>query len=143
MMQYYTKVLAYIICNDMLLVFRHQDNPEAGIQVPAGTVEPGEGIEDALYREIEEESGIQRKELRLVKHLKTYLYYAEYKQQYHERHVYQLELMEDYPSYWEHTIQSSGEDLGLVFEYFWIPVQTAELAGGQGDGLDLCSSGMS
>lgn len=137
-MQYHTKVLAYIIYNDKLLVFRHRDYPEAGVQVPAGTVESGESIETALFREILEESGITKDELRLVKHLKTYLYYAAYKQQHHERHVYQLELIQERPAQWEHTLEASGEDLGLTFEYFWVPVHEAELAGGQGECLELC-----
>ena len=36
------KAFAYITRDDELLVFRHVDSPEAGIQVPAGTIEPGE-----------------------------------------------------------------------------------------------------
>ena len=36
------KVFAYITHRCHLLVFWHVDVPEAGIQVPAGTVEPGE-----------------------------------------------------------------------------------------------------
>ncbi|WP_256703946.1 NUDIX domain-containing protein [Paenibacillus sp. FSL H8-0259] len=119
-------------------MFRHRDYPEAGVQVPAGTVESGESVVTALFREILEESGITKDELRLVKHLKTYLYYAAYKQQHHERHVYQLELIQERPARWEHTIEASGEDSSLTFEYFWIPVHEAELSGGQGDGLELC-----
>lgn len=69
MTQTCTKVLAYIIHNNKLLVFKHRDDPEAGIQVPAGTVEQDEDIADALYREILEESGILQHELRLAKHL--------------------------------------------------------------------------
>jgi 8-oxo-dGTP pyrophosphatase MutT (NUDIX family) len=38
-----------------LLVFRH---PRAGIQLPAGTVEPGEPIEAAVLREVQEETGL-------------------------------------------------------------------------------------
>lgn len=38
-----------------LLVFEH---PSAGIQLPAGTVEPGEPIESAALREVEEETGL-------------------------------------------------------------------------------------
>jgi len=45
-----------------LLVFRH---PAAGIQLPAGTVEPGERFEVAALREAREESGIDR--LRLIR----------------------------------------------------------------------------
>lgn len=39
-----------------ILVFQH---PTAGIQLPAGTVEPNENIETAVIREAQEETGIQ------------------------------------------------------------------------------------
>jgi 8-oxo-dGTP pyrophosphatase MutT (NUDIX family) len=38
-----------------LLVFRH---PNAGVQLPAGTIEPGESPEDAVLREVWEETGL-------------------------------------------------------------------------------------
>ena len=40
-----------------LLVFRHP-NPRAGIQLPAGTVEPRESLRDAVLREAAEETGL-------------------------------------------------------------------------------------
>lgn len=40
-----------------VLVFQHS-NPEAGIQVPKGTVEAEEGIVNALIREMKEETGL-------------------------------------------------------------------------------------
>lgn len=40
-----------------LLVFDHRDFPEAGTQVPAGGVEPGELLTHAAMREIAEETG--------------------------------------------------------------------------------------
>jgi ADP-ribose pyrophosphatase YjhB (NUDIX family) len=49
-----------------VLVFRH---PEAGIQLPAGTVEDGESFEDGALREACEETGMC--DLALVKHLGT------------------------------------------------------------------------
>ncbi|HLE30393.1 MAG TPA: NUDIX domain-containing protein, partial [Anaerolineales bacterium] len=56
------KVLAYITRRrngrTQLLVFTHRDFPEAGVQVPAGTVEPDEPVEAALFREVHEESGL-------------------------------------------------------------------------------------
>jgi 8-oxo-dGTP pyrophosphatase MutT (NUDIX family) len=56
-------VLAYITRNTgegvtELLVFDHLDFPEAGTQVPAGTVDGDESIEAALLREAEEETGL-------------------------------------------------------------------------------------
>lgn len=53
-----TKVLAYITHDNRLLVLTHPESPEAGIQVPGGSVEPGEDIADAALREAAEESGL-------------------------------------------------------------------------------------
>lgn len=52
------KVFAYITHGNRLLVFRHPFEPEAGIQVPAGTLEPGESPEDGVMREACEETGL-------------------------------------------------------------------------------------
>jgi 8-oxo-dGTP pyrophosphatase MutT (NUDIX family) len=43
-----------------LLVFRH---PTAGVQLPAGTIEPGETPEQAVLRELGEETGINQVEI--------------------------------------------------------------------------------
>lgn len=58
MMEKLVKVTTYITCDEKLLVFRHVDHPEAGIQVPAGTAEHDEDLELAALREAEEESGL-------------------------------------------------------------------------------------
>ncbi|HET6312761.1 MAG TPA: NUDIX domain-containing protein, partial [Chloroflexia bacterium] len=56
----YRKAIAYITREvegrKQLLVFTHRDNPEAGVQVPAGTAHEGEDIEATLFREVEEET---------------------------------------------------------------------------------------
>lgn len=52
------KVYAYITCGSRLLVFEHPHVPEAGIQVPGGTVEAGELPEAAVLREAHEETGL-------------------------------------------------------------------------------------
>ncbi len=54
------KVVVYITRGDLLLVFTHPDFPEAGLQVPAGTVEVGEAPADAARREAHEETGLER-----------------------------------------------------------------------------------
>ena len=54
------KITAFITRNynndKELLLIQH---PNAGIQIPAGTVEQGETIEEALKREIKEETGLR------------------------------------------------------------------------------------
>jgi 8-oxo-dGTP pyrophosphatase MutT (NUDIX family) len=41
-----------------LLVFDHVDFPDAGTQVPAGGIEPGEAVPAAALREVAEEAGL-------------------------------------------------------------------------------------
>lgn len=53
------KVLAYITNRQRLLVFSHLDIPEAGIQVPGGTLEDGESPEEGVLREAYEETGLE------------------------------------------------------------------------------------
>ena len=53
------KVYAYITHANKLLVFKHVDFPEAGIQVPAGTMDAGETPEMAVMREVFEETGLK------------------------------------------------------------------------------------
>lgn len=55
------RVAAYIIryrSAPELLVFDHVGMPEAGSQVPAGGVRPDESLEQAVLREVIEETGL-------------------------------------------------------------------------------------
>lgn len=133
------KVFAYITRmkkgQQQLLVYTQRNRPEAGLQVPGGTVEPGEREEDALYREIEEESGLV--------HFK---FIGKLGQTSHRRtlrretwHFFQVESLETPANRWKHTVQSFGKDDGHVFDFFWMPVEDAakRLAEGQAECLDL------
>ena len=59
------RVATYITHGDRLLVFRHTQFPEAGIQVPGGSVEPGEDLSAAALREAREETGLPDFEIRV------------------------------------------------------------------------------
>jgi 8-oxo-dGTP pyrophosphatase MutT (NUDIX family) len=52
------KAVCYVVHEGHLLVFAHDDVPitETGVQVPAGSVSPGESPEDAALRELLEET---------------------------------------------------------------------------------------
>ncbi len=124
------KVLAYITRRHLgrrqLLVFDHRDHPDAGTQVPAGTVEPGEPVEQALWREVAEESGLRPEQLRFGRKLAEQAE-AEWDQ---IRHVFHLEAAAALPETWEHRVAGSGEDAGLVFVYRWADLDV-RLAGHQ------------
>jgi len=126
------KVLAYITREQQsavqLLVFTHVYQPEAGVQVPAGTVDEGETPKVALFREIQEESGLRAEQVQLARKL------AEVPKPWgHVRHFYHLHAVE-VPEHWQHTVHGQGEDAGLVFEYQWMDLNLAHtLAGEQGE----------
>ncbi|GAA3288617.1 NUDIX domain-containing protein [Arthrobacter citreus] len=55
------KVVCYVVQREHLLVFTHLDVPldVTGVQVPAGTVRPGEDPAAAAVREVLEETGMK------------------------------------------------------------------------------------
>jgi 8-oxo-dGTP diphosphatase len=118
------KVLAYIIRvhdgEKQLLLLLHRDYPEAGIQVPGGTVEPGEAFESALLREVYEETGLTN--VKIIKKLTDCIFFNTYKQEEQERHVYLLDTVSDTKEEWEHVVEGEGEDKGLVYKFIWSPI---------------------
>ena len=131
------KVFAYVTRGKELLVFRHRDFPEAGIQVPGGSIEDGEEPEQAALRELREESGLT--EVRMIGLVGRYLYNpAHLADEVHDRYVYHLELSGPAGESWLHY-ETDPSDGGppLAFCFFWMSLQDPELqlAGGRGDML--------
>jgi 8-oxo-dGTP diphosphatase len=134
------KVLAYITQGDSLLVFKHADSPEAGIQVPAGTVEPGELVEDAVIREAREETGLTNLAIvRFLGYCKHDL--ARYGlERVDHRYYFHLVCQQECPATWRHyeTQPSEGDQPSIAFDFYWVdvPVGVPELAAEQGQMLD-------
>jgi ADP-ribose pyrophosphatase YjhB (NUDIX family) len=129
------KVYAYITHKRRLLVFRHVDYPEAGIQVPGGTVEPGESFETALWREVREETGLAEglELVGLVGEQTRDMSDFGLNETQHQR-FYHLKYAVTPAERWLHTEEHASDGSGpLVFEFFWAEMGSfLELAGVQG-----------
>lgn len=140
------KVLAYITRekndNIELLVFNHKDHPEAGLQVPGGTVEESERLVDAIYREIKEETGIVQEHLTFIKKLFTYNYVPINKDIIYERNFFHFNYLGE-QNVWDQLVLCDGEDDGLTFQFHWVGVKSLPLlAGEQGIALDFLKNVM-
>ena len=115
------KVFAYITRtapNGLeLLTFRHRDYPDAGIQVPGGTVEDGEAYEVAALREAFEESGLSGFEA--IHDLGSYVHTRYEGDAEVKRHFFHMEVSGTVPDQFEHVVSSGTNDKGLVFLYSW------------------------
>ena len=134
------KAFAYITRDDALLVFRHPNAPEAGIQVPAGTIRPDETPESAVMREAQEETWL--KSLSLVRPLGSVdIDMSEFGiEGIHRRHFFHLRLSEPAPSTWQHYEHdaSNGITDPILFEFFWVrvPEEVPPLIAGHGRFID-------
>jgi 8-oxo-dGTP diphosphatase len=133
------KAIAYVTNGGRLLVFSHPHHPEAGIQVPAGTVEPGESPEEAVLREAHEETGLDGLEIQSYLGVREHDLSAQGRAERLRYHFFHLTLRGHPPTRWynyeEHP--SDGSPGPILFEFFWaeLPDGVPELSGGQGEFL--------
>lgn len=105
-----------------LLVFHHPG--DGGMQLPKGTVEPGESAEDAVRRELLEESGIRYQgalqplgtldreceagiEGNIHRHAQLW-------------HLFLMRSDAGLPERFDHVAMGSPEEDGLVFSFSWL-----------------------
>lgn len=103
-----------------LLVFHHADHPEAGVQVPAGTIEPGESPHEAARRELREEAGIGA--IDTLEALGDCRFYKTHSHEFQHRHYFHLPDRSDLPDRWSQRVASGDEDEGLRFNFSWQPL---------------------
>jgi 8-oxo-dGTP diphosphatase len=118
------KVLSYITHGSSLLVFTHPESPEAGIQVPGGTVEPGESLENAALREAIEETGLAG--------LRLSVFLGDVRRnmsdtgldEIHHRHFFHVWCDDETPTTWRHyEFTASDRPAGhppIPFDFYWL-----------------------
>jgi 8-oxo-dGTP pyrophosphatase MutT (NUDIX family) len=114
------KVVTYITWGTTLLVFSHPDFPEAGIQVPAGTIEPGEKPEVAALREAFEETGLTGLTLvaPLGEQVRDVTPFG--KDELHHRYFFHLRCAGAPPQTWRHWEEfPSDGSAPVAFDFFW------------------------
>lgn len=138
------RAYAYIVNSERLLLFRHPEAPEAGIQVPAGTIEAGEEPATAVMREAHEETGLAGLELErfLIQDVRDMTAWGVSELQH--RWFYHLSLPGTPPDHWMHGEFAPDGTLLHPFAFFWADVRSLpRLAAGSDDHIDRLLASMS
>ena len=138
MMNRRRRAYAYITSRNRLLVFVQPDFPDAGIQVPAGTVQPEEEPAAAVMREAEEETGLVNLEfigfLGKIERDMTEFGTSEIQ----DAWFYHLQCPCEPHESWQHNETSGGTVEPIRFDFFWaeLPDGVPELIALNGAMLD-------
>jgi 8-oxo-dGTP pyrophosphatase MutT (NUDIX family) len=111
------KSVAYLTRGPRVLFFRTVELPDAGAELPGGTLEAGEDPEAGLLRELLEETGFDafgpHRLLGVVHHVPH-----DIEGEVHERHFYHLTLEGEAAESWERTVvEGNGV---FTFSFFWV-----------------------
>ncbi|WP_207947729.1 GNAT family N-acetyltransferase [Occultella glacieicola] len=125
------KALIYLTRRpDEILVLEHtHEYPDAGVQVPAGGVDPGEEPAQAAVRELLEETGLRVSGP--AEYLGSHIWHDEAAPS-RVRHYYRLRAPLTTPDRWEHIVSAGTDDSGMVFRLVFRPLREAGLTPGFG-----------
>ena len=132
------RAYAYITNGSRLLLFTQPGAPDAGIQVPAGTIEPAENPRNAVMREAEEETGLS--ELRFMRFLgrDTRDMRDCGSDELQHRWFFHLSVEGPTEETWRHGEHAEDGSLIHPFDFFWADVSALpELVVGYDDKIDL------
>ncbi|WP_193045388.1 NUDIX hydrolase [Mycolicibacterium baixiangningiae] len=103
-----------------LLVFEQAGRPHAGRQVPAGGVHPDETSEDAVLREVREETGLTALSVRVQLVVEDKLHpLTGYPR---STAFFVIDVVTETRDRWEHRVRGGDSDDGLVFDCRFVPL---------------------
>jgi 8-oxo-dGTP pyrophosphatase MutT (NUDIX family) len=116
------KVAAFILRKNpsgkrQILLHSFVTAPALPHRLPGGGVDDGESPEQALFRELQEETGLTG--LTIQRKLGIQAYYKPYIQARVERHDFLLWADANLPDAWDFQVQGNGEDAGDIFRLQW------------------------
>lgn len=124
------KALVYVTRQAELLVLEHTgEYLDAGVQVPAGGVEPGEEPSTAAVRELFEETGLRSAAPAI--YLESHLWTTEDAPS-RIRHYYWVSVPSETPDAWSHLVSAGDEDRGMTFRLRFRPLTDPQLTLGYG-----------
>jgi ADP-ribose pyrophosphatase YjhB (NUDIX family) len=133
------KALVYITQGRCVLLLRHPSHPEAGIQVPGGSIHLNEAPAEAALREAREETGLARLSIVQLVGVADFDMRPFGKTEVHRRHFFHLKFQDESPPSWRHEERdpSSGAAEPIAFELFWAryPGEVPPLIAGHGQYL--------
>lgn len=97
-----------------LLVFDHIDD-DAGVQIPAGTVEQGEDIQVAAKRELMEETGVRAGVLSRIAVIERNWHGQDVR-----AHLFAAWALPETADEWIHQVTGTGDDEGMRFRLYWL-----------------------
>lgn len=137
------RAYAYITSGSRLLLFTQPGAPDAGIQVPAGTIEPAENPRDAVMREAGEETGLSG--LKYVRFLARDTRDMRFcgSDELQHRWFFHLSVVERTKETWRHGEHSEDGSLIHPFDFFWADVRALpQLVAGYDDKIGLLIESM-
>ncbi|MEU8125429.1 NUDIX domain-containing protein [Spirillospora sp. NPDC049024] len=117
------RVAAYVIRHGAvpeLLVFDHVGMPQAGTQVPAGGVRPGEDLEQAVLREVVEETGLHT--VSVVEQIAVDTRPDPATRRPRRTTYFHLQAPATTEDAWSHAVSGEGDDAGLTFACRFLPL---------------------